>query len=100
MIRGQIHLDHVLNFGASPSPGIFGRVADAAVRIFLSRGMDVVIKWVDNFIFFCYPLGPQQGDAYDFHYSSTHCILAFSACLGVSLFFQGPQAHSDTHKHT
>ena len=100
MIRGQIHLDHVLNFGASPSPGIFGRVADAAVRIFLSCGMDAVIKWVDNFIFFCYPLGPQQRDAYDFHYSSTHCILAFSVHLGVSLFFQGPQAHSDTHKHT
>ena len=35
MIKGLIHLDHVLNFGASPSPGIFGRVADALVRIFL-----------------------------------------------------------------
>ena len=28
MIKGLIHLDHVLNFGASPSPGIFGRVAE------------------------------------------------------------------------
>ena len=35
MIKGLIHLDHVLNFGASPSPGIFGRVADAMVKILL-----------------------------------------------------------------
>ena len=32
MIRGRIHLDQVLNFGASPSPGIFGRVADSLTR--------------------------------------------------------------------
>jgi hypothetical protein len=36
MIKGLIHLDHVLNFGASPSPAIFGRVADAMVKILLS----------------------------------------------------------------
>ena len=36
MVKGLIHLDHVLNFRASPSPGIFGRVADAMVIILLS----------------------------------------------------------------
>jgi hypothetical protein len=36
MIKGLIHLDNVLNFGASPSPAIFGRVADAMVKILLS----------------------------------------------------------------
>jgi hypothetical protein len=36
MIKGLIHLDHVLNFGASPFPAIFGRVADAMVKIFLN----------------------------------------------------------------
>jgi hypothetical protein len=33
MVKGLIHLDHVLNFGAFPAPAIFGRVADAMVRI-------------------------------------------------------------------
>ena len=36
MIKGLIHLDHVLNFGASPAPAIFGRVADAMVKILMS----------------------------------------------------------------
>jgi hypothetical protein len=36
MIKGLIHLNHVLNFGASPSPAIFGRVVDAMVKILLS----------------------------------------------------------------
>ena len=71
MIKGKIHIDHVLNFGASPSPRIFGRVTEAAVQIFLSRDVDVVIKWVDDFVFFCYPTGPKQGSDYDFNYSST-----------------------------
>ena len=54
-MKGLIHLDPVLNFRASPSPGIFGRVADAMVRILISQGIEAVIKWVDNFIFLCYP---------------------------------------------
>ena len=56
MLRGLIHLDHVLNFGASPSPGIFGRVADVAVHIYLHRGIEAVIKWVDDFVFLQYPI--------------------------------------------
>jgi hypothetical protein len=55
MIKGLIHLDHVLNFGAFPSPTIFGRVADALVKILLKRGIGAVIKWVDDFIFIRYP---------------------------------------------
>ena len=70
MIKGLIHLDHVLNFGASPSPGIFGRVADALVRIFLHRGIEAVIKWVDDFIFLRYPLRRLTDDIYEFSYSA------------------------------
>ena len=65
MIKGKIHIDHVLNLGASPSPGIFSRVADAAVKIYLSHGTDAIIKWVDNFVFFRYPTGPKRGSDYD-----------------------------------
>jgi hypothetical protein len=70
MIKGLIHLDHVLNFGASPSPGIFGRVADALVRIFLHRGIEAVIKWVDDFIFLRYPRRRLSKDTYKFSYSA------------------------------
>jgi hypothetical protein len=36
IMKGLIHLDHVLNFGALPSLAIFGRVVDAMVKIFLN----------------------------------------------------------------
>ena len=55
-IGGLVHLDHCLNFGASPCPGVWGRIADAMVEIFLAKGIDAVIKWVDDFVFFRYPI--------------------------------------------
>jgi hypothetical protein len=70
MMKGLIHLDPVLNFGASPSPGIFGRVADAMVQILISRGIEAVIKWVDNFIFLCYPLKHLPGGVFQYSYAS------------------------------
>ena len=70
MVKGLIHLDHVLNFGASPSPGIFGRVADAMVRILLARGIEAVIKWVDDFIFFRYPSRRLADGTFEFNYSA------------------------------
>ena len=70
MVKGLIHLDHVLNFGASPSPGIFGRVADAMVRILLSWGVEAVIKWVDDFIFFRYPSRRLVDGTFEFTYSA------------------------------
>lgn len=68
MLRGLIHLDHVLNFGASPSPGIFGRVADVAVHIYLHRGIEAVIKWVDDFVFLRYPICRLPNGTYEFKY--------------------------------
>ena len=68
--KGLIHLDHVLNFGASPSPGIFGRVADALVHIFLHKGVEAVIKWVDDFIFIRYPSRQLSQGRFDFSYSA------------------------------
>ncbi|KIL57667.1 hypothetical protein M378DRAFT_16085 [Amanita muscaria Koide BX008] len=48
LVGDHIHLDHCLNFGASPCPGIWGRIADAMVDIFLARGVDAVIKWLSD----------------------------------------------------
>lgn len=69
MIKGLIHLDHVLIFGASPSP-IFGRVADAMVEMLLHRGAKAVIKWVDDFIFFHYPLCQPSLNSFEFSHSA------------------------------
>lgn len=54
-IANKITFDHRLNFGISPAPGIFGSVADTIVHIYLSKGIDTLLKWVDDFIFFRYP---------------------------------------------
>lgn len=70
MIKGRIHLDHVLNFGASPAPAIFGRVADAMVKILMSRGIEAVIKWVDDFVFLRYSSGTWVDGAHKYSYSS------------------------------
>jgi hypothetical protein len=80
MIKNRIHLDHVLNFGASPSPGVFGRVADAAVRIYLSRGIEALLKWVDDFVFLRYPSGRLSDGTFIFKYDAD-CYELFTFSL-------------------
>jgi hypothetical protein len=70
MLKECIHLDHVLNFGTSPSPGIFGRVADAIVEIFLHHGIKAIIKWVNDFVFLRSPLSCSSDGTFDFRYSA------------------------------
>jgi hypothetical protein len=69
-IKELIHLDHVLNFGACPAPGIWGRIADAMVQILLLRGIQALIKWVDDFIFFRYPKSPASIGLHEYSYSA------------------------------
>lgn len=52
MVGELIHLDNCLNFGAAPSPGIWGRVADAMAAILRKKGVNRLVKWVDDFVFF------------------------------------------------
>ena len=67
-LNGKIHLDNCLNFGASPCPGIWGRVADAMVRIFEKEGLDPLIKWVDDFAFFRYPIRREMDGSWTYRY--------------------------------
>jgi hypothetical protein len=69
MIKGLIHLDHVLNFGASTAPGIWGRVADAMVRLFLHQRIEAVIKWVDDFVFVRYPIHRHVNGQFQYTYT-------------------------------
>ncbi|KAJ3746888.1 hypothetical protein EV360DRAFT_27535, partial [Lentinula raphanica] len=52
---GYVYVDLAVNFGERSAPGIFGRVADTMVKIFRFHGIADLIKWVDDFGFFCYP---------------------------------------------
>lgn len=64
LLDGLIHLDGCLNFGASPSPGLWGQVADAMVQILLHKGVEALIKWVDDFIFLRYPKHNADGSTF------------------------------------
>ncbi|KAF5374531.1 hypothetical protein D9615_009073 [Tricholomella constricta] len=71
LINGLVHLDGRLNFGLSASPGIFGWVADAIVRIFLHKGIEALLKWVDDFVFFRYPRKVTSGSQAVFSYDES-----------------------------
>lgn len=45
-------VDTCLSFGASPSAGVYGHIADAAAEIFRHNGIGPLDKWVDDHIFF------------------------------------------------
>ncbi len=60
-LDGLVHLDPCLNFGASPSPGIWGRIADAMVKILINEGVEALVKWVDDFVFFRFPKTSASG---------------------------------------
>jgi Reverse transcriptase (RNA-dependent DNA polymerase)/Reverse transcriptase-like len=67
--QNQFYVDHTTPFGSSSSPGLFGRAADAMVAIYKAHGVNNVKKWVDDFLFFRYPLesssSPSPSYSYD-----------------------------------
>ncbi|GBE89308.1 polyprotein [Sparassis crispa] len=71
MWKGLIYMDHCAAFGTSSAPGIFGRIADAAVRIFRHHGVQDVIKWVDDFVFFRYPSGTAVDGSHLYSYDES-----------------------------
>jgi hypothetical protein len=50
------YIDHNVPFGATSSGGVFGRVADAMTSILSSKGLGPSKNWVDDFVFFRYPV--------------------------------------------
>ena len=53
--QGLVYMDHCCCFGCASSSGIFGRCADAIKEIYLSRGVNLVLKWADDFTFWRRP---------------------------------------------
>ena len=48
-------IDTCAAFGASPSCGIYGQMADAGAEILRANGIGLLDKWVDNHVFFRIP---------------------------------------------
>lgn len=67
--QGSIFIDHCLAFGCTSSSGIFGRPADAIVALYKSKAVDDILKWVDDFVFFRYPVSPNP--PFKYHYNES-----------------------------
>jgi hypothetical protein len=59
--KGEVLFDNTFSFGASSSPGIFGRLADLLVHLLKHLSIEEILKWVDDFVFFRYPNGRRGG---------------------------------------
>ena len=55
------YIDHNAPFGATSAGGVFGRVADAKSAILKSRNIGPSKKWVDDFVFFRFPISVDSG---------------------------------------
>jgi hypothetical protein len=67
----KIHIDHCLNFGHSPSPAVWGRVADAMAWILKHHGVEALLKWVDDFVFFRYPVAGSSSPNWVYSYDES-----------------------------
>jgi hypothetical protein len=67
---GSYYIDHNAPFGATSAGGVFGRVADAKSAILRSKDIGPSKNWVDDFVFFRFPLLLSPGPP-TFSYSLT-----------------------------
>jgi hypothetical protein len=73
------YVDHNAPFGATSAGGVFGRVADAKSAILESKQIGPSKNWVDDFVFFRFPLSLHPIPIYP--YSLTD-IYTLAKCLG------------------
>jgi hypothetical protein len=52
---GYVYIDHNTCFGSASSHAMLGRCANSICAIFKFHGVQDVIKWVNDFVFFRYP---------------------------------------------
>ncbi len=69
MLRRQNSPGPLLKFWSFAVPRSMGRIADAIVKILLSRGVEALLKWVDNFNFFQYLKSRKQNRIYEYAYT-------------------------------
>lgn len=71
MWQGLVWINHDACFGAVSSTGIFGRPADAIVVIFKFAGVDDLLKWVDDYVFFRFPIAVSLAGVYSYSYDES-----------------------------
>jgi hypothetical protein len=59
--EGKVRFDNAFSFGACPAPGVFGRLADLLVHLLKFMSIKEILKWVDDFVFFCLSCGGSKG---------------------------------------
>jgi hypothetical protein len=82
MWEGLIYVEHCAVFGLAPSGGIQGTVADALLDILAADGIAPTLKWVDDFVFFRFPVPGSPPDQPSFSFD-LQSILSISAPLSV-----------------
>jgi hypothetical protein len=85
MWLSMIYVEHCAVFSLTPAGGIQGTPANAAVEIFKFKGIDHIIKWVDDFAFFRIPIHSFSNGShtvYTYHYDLA-TIHSISAPLGI-----------------
>jgi len=55
MWQGLIYVNHCTMEGFFSAGNIQGAPADTLIKILEANSIPIVLKWVDNFIFFCTP---------------------------------------------
>lgn len=93
--KDQVYIDHCVAFGSASSAGLFGRVADCIVAILKSLGAQDVLKWVDDIIFFRYPLNA----IIPYHYSYD-ATLVFNTAQKLGLPWSLPKFHDFSQSFT
>jgi hypothetical protein len=58
--NGLFYIDHNAPFGATSSGSVFGTVTDAMTTILKLKGYSPVKNWVDDFVFFRFPISPTE----------------------------------------
>lgn len=69
--HGKVYVDHCCSFGCSSSSGIFGHCADGMACIYRSNGIQDLVKWADDFVFFRYPIRSNNRNRHVFPYDAT-----------------------------
>ena len=86
MWHQSIYVQHVAIEGLATAGGIQGNVADACVALLNWHGIKLVVKWVDDFVFFCTPVIASPGHPVSLPHMypyDLNRILALTTLLGI-----------------
>ena len=81
-IGGHVYVQHVAIEGLATVGGIQGMITATCIRILAHHGIHPVVKWVDDFVFFCEPSTSAQPLPYVFPYDLAD-VFSVTKPLGI-----------------